>query len=174
MQSRRAIQRSPKIPTTEEQIRANIEERKRQEQAEAQAPSENENTATPQAAASGLTISPTTLKDAIEQFKEKQGTQLAAGAKVVLGQSFEFASDRLIRFSLNGKTHEPYFEALKNPLLGFLKSYFALEDLQIDYEIKEQSQVEMRYTPKEKLKYLMKKYPKLQELQERFGLDTDF
>ena len=65
-------------------------------------------------------------------------------------------------------------ERLQQELLTFLRQRLQNRKIQLNAEVKANSEVKMVYTNKEKFDYLAEKYPQLLELKRRLDLETDF
>lgn len=66
------------------------------------------------------------------------------------------------------------FNNVKPELLAFLRQRMENNKLYIRIELRKQEEVKMLYTSIDKYKYLAQKYPALDNLKGRLGLDTDF
>lgn len=80
-----------------------------------------------------------------------------------------------ITFLLNGEIQQDIFNKIRSDVLGTLRRKLNNYSIQIQCEIKEESDGKKKlYTSTDKLLYLKEKSPALAELQRRFQLETDF
>jgi DNA polymerase-3 subunit gamma/tau len=76
---------------------------------------------------------------------------------------------------LHNHFQETLINTIKVDILTFLREKLKNNSIQLLGEIKAvEDSKKMIYTNREKFEHLMEKNPKLKDLKERFGLDTDF
>ncbi|HLW19214.1 MAG TPA: hypothetical protein VKX33_02770 [Cyclobacteriaceae bacterium] len=111
------------------------------------------------------------LEQIILKFKEEHKNMEIS----VLRQPFKVMNDT-VTFMLNGEMHKDIFAKIRPEITGMLRR--ALRNFKVDltFEIKEdeENSAKRLYTSTDKLNYLREKSPALKELQNRFGLETDF
>lgn len=111
------------------------------------------------------------LEDVLQDYK-KLGKSMEIA---VVKQPFEIDQEKIV-FFLQGELQKDIFIKLKPELTGFLKRGLQNHSLEISFEIREEvaNRASKLYTSTDKLRYLKEKSPALKELQQRFGLETDF
>lgn len=68
----------------------------------------------------------------------------------------------------------PAFERMRFDLLHYLRDAVDNDELSLGYQVIQMAKEKMLYTDKEKFDHLKKKYPLLQDLQEKLRLDPEF
>lgn len=93
----------------------------------------------------------------------------------VLRQPYELRGIA-IHFLLAGELQQDIFMRCKPELTGLFRRKLHHAKAEITCEIKEEAQDQSKnlYTASERLQYLLKKSPALNELKKRFDLETDF
>lgn len=116
-----------------------------------------------------------------EQFMaawKQYGEQIKAagrqGEYIVLKEAPDLPGNHLVQVRITNSVQQDFFEKARHGAQQFLRK--ALQNSQISLEcimVKEEEGKRL-YTAQEKFGYLLKKYPQLQELKERLGLEADF
>ena len=110
------------------------------------------------------------LDKVIEQFK----ADARSIESTILKNEFVL-TDRTIAFKLLGEMQDERFQKMKPELKGLLKNLLKVNLLEItSMMVKEADTKPKLYTSTEKFNYLKKKSAILAEMQQRFGLETDF
>ena len=93
----------------------------------------------------------------------------------VIRQSFRLQDEKVV-FILNGDIQKDIFLRIRPELTGLLRNGLQNKRLEVTFEISENDNdgAPKLYTSRDKLRYLSDKSPMLKELQQRFGLETDF
>lgn len=111
------------------------------------------------------------LEDIIYAFKE-QGKNMEIS---ILRQPVEVTGEKVV-FFLNGEIQKDIFSKIRQEITLLLRKGLKNYNVDLSFEIKEDavSPAQKLYTSTDKLNYLREKSPALKELQQRFGLETDF
>ncbi|MFN3405549.1 MAG: DNA polymerase III subunit gamma/tau [Cytophagaceae bacterium] len=91
----------------------------------------------------------------------------------VLDREFQL-ENTTIKLKLDNLIQKDVLDNFRNTLLEYLRKTTGNFSLSIDAEIKAQEEVKLRYTPNEKYTYLAEKYPIVEDIKKRFGLETNF
>ncbi|HEY3429083.1 MAG TPA: hypothetical protein VGK39_00315 [Cyclobacteriaceae bacterium] len=93
----------------------------------------------------------------------------------LLSQEIEIRQGKQVIVHLHNHFQETLIDTIKVDILTFLREKLSNTTIQLVGEIKAPDDgKKMIYTNREKFEHLAEKNPKLKELKERFGLDTDF
>lgn len=172
-----AVQRTPSIPTSLSAVRKMVEEKpllKKQSAAE-EKPTEtidndraldNQDRKLPE-----KEDVREVLDRIIGDFKQKTRHMELS----VIRQSFRLQDEKVV-FILNGDIQKDIFLRIRPELTGLLRNGLQNKRLEVTFEISENDNdgAPKLYTSTDKLRYLSDKSPMLKELQQRFGLETDF
>jgi DNA polymerase-3 subunit gamma/tau len=79
-----------------------------------------------------------------------------------------------VKLNLDNFVQLDQLNSFKPDLLRFLRHRVNNSGLALEAVITPQEDVKMIYTSNDKFKYLSEKYPILEEMKKKFGLDTDF
>jgi DNA polymerase III subunit gamma/tau len=79
-----------------------------------------------------------------------------------------------IPLTLTNPLQEDLLNGFRGELLPFLRSALKNSQLRLDVQIVKDAPQRRLYTPGEKFNYLLEKYPALQQLKDRLGLDPDY
>jgi len=111
------------------------------------------------------------LEDIIYTFKE-QGKNMEIS---ILRQPFDVSSEKVV-FFLSGEIQKDLFSKIRQEVTLLMREGLKNHGVDLGFEIKEDavSPSKKLYTSSDKLNYLREKSPALKELQQRFGLETDF
>lgn len=93
---------------------------------------------------------------------------------IILDREVHFLNDTTIKIVLDNFVQMDQLNAFKPDLLEYLRTKIDNSGLNLEAEISQEQEVKMIYTSNDKFKYLSEKYPLLEEMKKRFGLDTDF
>lgn len=93
----------------------------------------------------------------------------------ILRQPFEVTGEKVV-FFLSGEIQKDLFLKIRQEVTLLLREGLKNYRADLGFEIKEDAVSPSRklYTSSDKLNYLREKSPALKELQQRFGLETDF
>lgn len=116
------------------------------------------------------------LEDIQEHWEAFRAERLAKGFdKDALLLKAGFRTDgHKILLQLANEALAPTFERMRFDLLHYLRNAVENDALSLDYEVIQMAKEKMLYTDKEKFDHLKRKYPLLQELQEKLRLDPEF
>ena len=79
-----------------------------------------------------------------------------------------------IPLTLTNPLQEDLLNGFRHELLQFLRSELKNTQLRLEVQVVKDAPQKKLYTPHEKFNYLLEKYPGLQELKDRLGLDPDY
>lgn len=115
------------------------------------------------------------ISHAIYNFAEKKKAEDKMVDYVIFAnKTFTQAGDNTIRIPLYNEIQKKQLEALKPELTGYIKSETGIKDFEIEGEVMQnQEKGNMLYTDTDKLNYLVKKYPDIEKLKQKLGLETD-
>lgn len=111
------------------------------------------------------------LEDIIYSFRE-EGKNMEIS---ILRQPFEVSGEKVV-FFLSGDIQKDLFLKIRQEVTLLIREALKNHHTDLGYEIREDAVSPSRklYTSTDKLNYLREKSPALKELQQRFGLETDF
>ena len=116
-----------------------------------------------------------------EQFMaawQKYAEQVKAagrqGEYIVLKEAPELGDEHVVRVKITNSVQQDFFEKAKPAAQSFLRQTLQNSKISLDYIIVKEEEGKRLYTAQEKFGYLMKKYPHLQVLKEKLGLEADF
>lgn len=111
------------------------------------------------------------LDRVIQEYK-KEGKNMEV---TVIRQPFEVNGDKVV-FLLNGEIEKDIFLKIRQELTESIRVSLQNRQVEISCQITEHmaGPSSKLYTSTDKLRYLREKSPALKELQQRFGLETDF
>jgi hypothetical protein len=82
--------------------------------------------------------------------------------------------DGKITVHLHNPIQETLLNTIKSDLLTYLREKLSNNSILLFGELKEADEKKIVYTNREKFEHLAEKNPKLKDLKDRLGLDTDF
>lgn len=93
----------------------------------------------------------------------------------ILRQPFEVTGEKMV-FFLSGEIQKDLFLKIRQEVTLLIRERLKNHKVDLSFEIREDAVSPSRklYTSTDKLNYLREKSPALKELQQRFGLETDF
>jgi len=91
----------------------------------------------------------------------------------VLSQEIEIR-DNLVIVHIHNAFQKTLINTIKADILTFLREKLGNNSIQLTGELKATDEKKVIYTNREKFEHLAEKNPKLKDLKERLGLDTDF
>lgn len=111
------------------------------------------------------------MEDIIYTFRE-QGKNMEIS---ILRQPFEVLEEKVV-FFLSGEIQKDLFLKIRQEVTLLMREGLKNHKADLGFEIREDavSSAKKLYTSTDKLNYLREKSPALKELQQRFGLETDF
>lgn len=111
------------------------------------------------------------MEDIIYSFRE-EGKNMEIS---ILRQPFEVSGEKVV-FFLSGDIQKDLFLKIRQEVTLLVREALKNHHTDLGYEIREDAVSPSRklYTSTDKLNYLREKSPALKELQQRFGLETDF
>ncbi|UYZ57624.1 DNA polymerase III subunit gamma/tau [Hymenobacter latericus] len=101
--------------------------------------------------------------------------QISMSEFMTLNRPIQADAQHVIRLQLENPVQLDQFNAFKPEFLAALRQRTGYRSLSIQTEVAEQVQTGKRlYTSSDKFEYLAEKFPVLNEMKQRLGLDTDF
>lgn len=91
----------------------------------------------------------------------------------LLSQEIEIRDNHVIVY-LHNTFQETLIKTIKVDILSFLRDRLNNNSIQLTGELSATDEKKVIYTNREKFEHLAEKNPKLKDLKERLGLDTDF
>lgn len=91
-----------------------------------------------------------------------------------LNQKFQLEDSHTIRLEIINSYQLHMIERVRTELLEFLREQLKNKKIVLRTEVVEPEEKKMVYTNTEKFKFLAEKYPLMNELKKRLGLETDF
>lgn len=96
------------------------------------------------------------------------------GEYIVLKEAPEIGDNHQLRVKITNTVQQDFFEKAKPGVLTFLRKTLQNSRIALDFVVVKEEEGRRLYTAQEKFGYLLKKYPQLQDLKERLGLEADF
>lgn len=128
-------------------------------------------TATAPVAAPNEPVGATQLKRAWEEFADQRKSQAAEFQ--ILSREYHFKHP-VITITLLNPVEESLLDNFRRELTQFLRDRLRNGDLTLASELQSAEGKKVIYTAREKFEHLANKYPYLNELKERLGLDWEF
>ncbi len=115
------------------------------------------------------------LREEWAKFAEQRKMMGKESEFMVLNQEITLAEDGVtVPLKLTNVLQEDLLTGMRPELLQHLRRTLHNHRINIEAKMVREEKQKRLYTPTEKLNYLIEKYPALQELKDRFGLDPDF
>jgi DNA polymerase-3 subunit gamma/tau len=114
------------------------------------------------------------LREAWGAFLEKLKAENRTSEYNALNQKFYLTEGHHIRLEIINSYQLHMIERIRTDLLEFLRKKLKNKNILLDTRVIEPEEKKLIYTNKEKFNFLAEKYPLLNELKKRFGLETDF
>jgi DNA polymerase-3 subunit gamma/tau len=102
-----------------------------------------------------------------------EGRKMYQAEYYLLSQPIEINENK-ITVHLHNPIQETQLNTIKSDLLTYLREKLNNNTILLYGELKEVDDKKIAYTPREKFDKLVEQNPKLKDLKERLGLDTDF
>ncbi len=96
------------------------------------------------------------------------------GEYIVLKEEPELGENHHVRVRITNTFQQDFFEKAKPGVLTYLRKTLQNGQISMDYVVVKEEEGKRLYTAHEKFGYLLKKYPELQALKDRLGLEADF
>jgi len=116
-------------------------------------------------------VNPAKLKRVWEEFAEQRKAQVAEYQILVREYQYEAP---VITVSLLNPVEESLLDNFRRDLTQFLRDQLRNSDITLASTLQDNSGKRVIYTAREKFEHLAEKYPYLNELKERLGLDWEF
>ena len=91
-----------------------------------------------------------------------------------LNQKYQLEDDYTIRLEIINSYQLHMIERVQTELIEFLREQLKNKHIKLRTEVVKPEDKKMVYTNTEKFNYLAEKYPMMNELRKRLGLETDF
>ena len=109
-----------------------------------------------------------------QQYAEQVKAAGRQGEYIILKEAPEIGNDHVVRVKITNSVQQDFFEKAKPAAQSFLRQTLQHSMITLDYIVVKEEERKRLYTAQEKLGYLMKKYPHLQVLKDKLGLEADF
>ena len=120
-------------------------------------------------------ISEESLQKVWKAFAERKKQAGKDSEFTILNQEKHLQEDGVtILLILNNPLQEDLLNGFRGELLQFLRSELSNAQLRLDVQMVKETAQKKLYTSREKFNYLLEKYPALQDLKDRLGLDPDY
>ena len=120
-------------------------------------------------------ISEESLQKVWKVFAERKKQAGKDSEFTILNQEIHLHEDGVtLPLTLTNPLQEDLLNGFRGELLQFLRSELRNSQLRLDVQIVKDAAQKKLYTPREKFNYLLEKYPALQDLKDRLGLDPDY
>ena len=93
---------------------------------------------------------------------------------IILDRPIELVDALTVKIKLDNFVQLDQLESFKPDLMRFLRHRLKNSGLKLEAIIEPQDDSKVMYTSNDKFKYLAEKYPILEEMKKKFGLDSDF
>jgi DNA polymerase III subunit gamma/tau len=134
-----------------------------------------ENVSEPVQAYSNRNFSFDEVKEHWHTFSSNMKKEGKKSEYVILDREINLMEDGLtIKIQLDNLVQQDQLTSFKTDLLDFLRKKIQNNQIMLEVVILEQEGKRKMYTSDEKYKYLAGKYPILEDMKKRFGLETDF
>ena len=107
------------------------------------------------------------------EFSEKLKNEGKTSQFIILDRPITL-NEHLITLYLDNLIQIDQLNVFKSELLEFLRKKLKNGNISLETLLVEESQIKKIYTSREKFQYLANKYPLLEDLKNRLGLETDF
>lgn len=114
------------------------------------------------------------LLSAWQQYAEKVKAAGRQGEYIVLKESPNLPGNHLIQVKISNSVQQDFFEKAKPAAQAWLRQTLQNSQISLEYIMVKEEEGKRLYTAQEKFGYLLKKYPDLQLLKEKLGLEADF
>lgn len=109
-----------------------------------------------------------------QQYALKLKEEKRQGEYIVLKEAPELAENHLARVRITNTVQQDFFEKAKPGAVAYLRKALQNSQITLDFVVVKEEEGRRLYTAQEKFGYLLQKYPQLQALKERLGLEADF
>lgn len=159
---------TPSIPKLHEMRNSSLQKQEKEEVAVAEeAPETIEDTGHP--------VNEESLRKVWKAFAERKKQAGKDSEFTILNQEIYLHEDGVtIPLTLTNPLQEDLLNGFRGELLQFLRSELGNSQLRLDVQMVKEAAQKKLYTPREKFNYLLEKYPALQDLKDRLGLDPDY
>lgn len=96
------------------------------------------------------------------------------GEYIVLKEAPDLPGDHLVQVRITNSVQQDFFEKARHGAQQFLRKTLQNSKISLECIMVKEEEGKRLYTAQEKFGYLLKKYPQLQELKDRLGLEADF
>ncbi|MGD1889924.1 MAG: DNA polymerase III subunit gamma/tau [Cyclobacteriaceae bacterium] len=120
-------------------------------------------------------INLTQLREVWEEFTEERRALGKETEYILLNQTVNLKEDGVtIPLTFMSTIQQDQFDSVRAELLQRLRRRLKNSEIDVETTVDVEERNRRPYTPSEKLNYLSEKYPLLQELTQRLGLDPDY
>lgn len=96
------------------------------------------------------------------------------GEYIVIKETPDLPGGHLVQVRITNSVQKDYFDKARPAAQSYLRQALQNSQITVDCIMVKEEEGKRLYTGAEKFGYLLKKYPHLQELKERLGLEADF
>lgn len=109
-----------------------------------------------------------------QEYAEKANQEGKMNVVVMMRKRELLLDGNTIHIRLDNDVQYQILQGMKEDLMKFLREKLRNTEIMLEAEIAEAPEEDRIYTDREKFQYLAKQYPALQQLRDKFGLDTDY
>lgn len=159
---------TPSIPKLHDIGNASLQEEEKEEVAVVESEPELEDEAV-------NPVNEADLQKAWKTFAERKKKAGKDSEFTILNQEINLQADGItIPLTITNPLQEDLINNFRRELLQYLRAELGNSQLRLDVQMIKETAKKRLYTPREKFNYLLEKYPDLQNLKDRLGLDPDF
>lgn len=115
-----------------------------------------------------------TLQKYWQEYAEKADEEGKMNVVVMMRKRELMLDGHTIHIRLDNDVQYQILKGMKEDLMKFLREKLRNTEIMLEAEIAEAPEEDRIYTDREKFQFLAKKFPALQQLRDKFGLDTDY
>lgn len=109
-----------------------------------------------------------------QKYAEQVKAAGRQGEYIVLKEEPELPGGHKVQVRISNTVQKDFFEKAKPAAQAYMRQALQNSQISLEYIIVKEEEGKRLYTGQEKFGYLLKKYPHLQDLKERLGLEADF
>jgi DNA polymerase III subunit gamma/tau len=114
------------------------------------------------------------LKKVWMEYAEIMKNEGRKSESIIMDRDFTMEGEFTVKLGLDNFVQLDVFNVFKADLLRHLRQGLNNSNVNVDAEIAEAAPSKKIYTANDKFRYLSEKFPLLEEMKKRFGLDSDF
>ncbi|WP_017733891.1 hypothetical protein [Nafulsella turpanensis] len=117
---------------------------------------------------------PEELLGAWKEYAEQLKAAGRQGEYVILKETPDLAENHAVLVRVTNSVQQDFFEKARAGAQVFLRQKLRNSQISLSCKMVKEEEGKRLYTAQEKFGYLLQKYPQLQELKNRLGLEADF